>query len=77
VATLRTGRFKVGQVVDVLECGRHHRGYAEVVEVREASWRNVETYWRLSGFNSPEEWWDQALKLHGRRPRVIVFLQLL
>jgi len=68
VATMRMYRYE--PQTEVLVNGRYR---CRVVDVYEASEDNMEKLVGVSGFDSVEEWLQEAIRLHrGRRPKWIL-----
>jgi len=75
VATMRTYRYRPGQGVLIRIPGRVLRG--RVAGVMPNTPENRLKYYMLSGFDSPDLWLAEALKLHSRIPDWIVIVEVL
>jgi len=74
VATMRNYRYEVNRRVLI----RTPRGvfYGRIIGVVPNTAENRQKLYRISGFDSPDEWLAEAAKLHKRIPRYIVVVQI-
>jgi len=75
VATMRTYRYKPGQFVIIKTIYGVFRG--KVVDVIPNTLENRVKLYRISGFDDPEKWLMEAIKLHKKIPRYIVVVQMI
>ncbi|MEX0569101.1 MAG: hypothetical protein Q6363_008100 [Candidatus Njordarchaeota archaeon] len=76
VATMRNYDYYPGQKIVIKS--RYHRSniHAVVQEVVKNNQENREKYLSISGFDSVDEWIQEAKKLHKKWPRLIVIVKL-
>jgi len=74
VATMRTWKYKPGQIVVIKTDRGAFKG--KVVDVVPNTAENRQKLYRISGFDSPNEWLMEAIKLHKKIPRYIVVVQI-
>jgi len=73
VATMRNTKYRLGQVVRINRelCG-------VIIEIHDNTRANRGKFVKISGFNTVEEWENEARKLHkGKLPRRIYIVKLL
>jgi len=75
VATLRTYPYRPKQRVRI-SCGDKVLHGVVIKVIPESSTETLERYLAYSGFNTVEEWHNAAVKLHGRKPKYLVFLEV-
>lgn len=77
LATMRDFPYKVGRVVKIYHRGRYV-GWAIVEDVVPVTEPNLRYFVGASGFDSVEEWIEEAKKLNrGRLPKYIVYINLI
>jgi len=74
VATMRTYRYRQGQIVVIKTDRGTFRG--RIVDVVPNTLENRMKLYKISGFDSPDEWLAEATKLHKRIPRYIVVVRI-
>ena len=80
VATMRDYPYRMGREVYVKKVVGIERitvAKARIEKVVLNSLENRIRYFRMSGFNSLEEWLEEAIRLNGKIPRYIVVLKLI
>ena len=74
LATLRTWPYREGQMVVVnMPKGKKRARVVKVIE--RPSFRDVREHASISGFDTADEWYSAALRLHKRRPRYLVVIE--
>ena len=77
LATLRTYPYREGKKV-LVKLGPSRRVAARVAKViPNPTLGDIADFVGISGFETPEEWRLTALKLHGRKPRYLVVIELM
>jgi len=74
VATMRSFRYKKGQSVVIKTESGKLKG--RIIEVVPNTPENRIKYYKLSGFETPEEWLAEAVKMHKKTPKYIVVVEL-
>jgi len=74
VATMRTWKYKPGQIVVIRTDRGTFRG--RIVDVVPNTLENRMKLYRISGFDSADEWLMEAVKLHKKIPSYIVVVQI-
>jgi len=74
VATMRTWKYKPGQIVVIKTDSGTFRG--RIVDVVPNTPENRLKFYKMSGFDNVDEWLMEAIKLHKRIPRYIVVVQI-
>jgi len=74
VATMRSYKYEANRKVLI----KTPEGvfYGVIIDVAPNTPENRAKFYRLSGFDSPDEWLLEAVKLHKRIPRYIVIVQI-
>jgi len=74
VATMRNYRYGVNRKVLI----KTPKGmfYGMIIDVIPNTPENRLRFYRISGFDNPDEWLAEAIKLHKRIPRYIVIVQI-
>ena len=77
VATMRNWLYRVNQRVVLRDCNGSVIGYGVVVDVAPATPENIRRWLKYSGFNTVEEWVNEARKLNKGLPQFVYLVYIM